>query len=383
MVDQKTLRILFTGGGSGGHAYPLLAVGEALKKVAGDKTKLELYYMGPLDAYSEIFDAAGFKIKTVVSGKLRRYFSLENLLDIPKFFIGFFEALFKMFFIMPDVIFSKGGTGALPVVAAGWLYRIPIIIHESDAIPGLTNLASAWFAKRIAINFERAKEYFNPKKTALVGTPVRKELLETRPAAGAAKKELGFKENEPLLLVIGGSQGSRRINNFILTNLTALLQEVQILHQTGEANFDETEKLSRAALSDHFAGAGAKYRYRPVPYLDVVAEKNAFAAADVIVTRAGSNTLAEIAAFGKPAILVPLKEAANDHQLINAYEFAGDGATAAIIEEQNMSPGILLDKIKEIVHGPEISERMSRASGKFFKPDAAETIAEEILKLAS
>ncbi len=371
---------MFTGGGSGGHIYPLLAVGEALKKIAGDKIDLGLYYMGPLDEYSEILDAAGFEIKTVVSGKLRRYFSLENIFDIPKFFIGFFEALFKLLGLMPDVVFSKGGTGALPVVLAGWFYRIPVIIHESDAVPGLTNLVSAWFAKRIAVSFEHALDYFNSKKAALIGTPVRKELLENRPVAAAAKKELGFKEDVPLMLVVGGSQGSTRINNFILTNLAILLQEAQILHQTGQANFSEAEKLSRAAISNLPANASVKYRYRPVPYLDVVAEKKALAAADVIVTRAGSNTLAEIASFGKPAILVPLKEAANDHQRINAYEFVKGGA-AAVIEEQNLVSGIFVDKLKEIIHNPAVADKMSRASEKFFKPGAAEVIAQEILRL--
>lgn len=381
--NESPLRILFTGGGSGGHVYPLLAVGEALKKIAAaNKTALELYYMGPRDEYAEIFSAADFWIKTVVAGKLRRYFSLENFLDIPKFFVGFFDALFKLFNLMPDVIFSKGGTGALPVVLAGWFYRIPVIIHESDAVPGLTNLVSAWFAKRVAVSFERALTYFNPKKAALVGTPIRAELLEARPNAAAAKKELGFKENEPLLFVIGGSQGATRINNFILANLETILKETQVLHQTGQANFDEVEKLSRAALTNIPSADVGKYRYRAMPYLDVVNQKSALAAADLVLTRAGSGTLAEIASFGKPAIIVPLKEAANDHQRVNAYEFAEAGA-AIVIEEPNLLPGVFLSQLKETIHNPAVLDKMSRASGRFFKPGAAEIIAQEILRLAN
>ena len=383
MGKSSQVRILFTGGGSGGHVYPLLAVGEVLKKIAvANGIILALYYMGPRDEYSEIISASGFQIKTVVSGKLRRYFSLDNLIDLPKFFIGFFDALFKLFVLMPDVIFSKGGTGALPVVLAGWFYRIPVIIHESDAIPGLTNLVSAWFAKRVAVSFERALEYFNPKKAVLIGTPIRKEMLEAKPDAGAAKKELGFAENAPLLLVLGGSQGAVRLNNFILANLENLLKETQVFHQTGQANFTEVEKLSRAALSNIPPSAAVKYRYRAIPYLDLVTEKNAFAAADLVLTRAGSNTIAEIAAFAKPAIIVPLKEAANNHQRVNAYEFANGGA-AAVVEETNLLPGIFLNQLKEIIHNPAVMDKMSRASGKFFKPGAAETIAQEILRLAN
>lgn len=379
---MKNIRILFTGGGSGGHVYPLLAVSAALKKITtADQINLALYYMGPRDEYTEIIGTSGFQVKTVVTGKLRRYFSIKNLIDLPKFVAGFFDALFKLFVIMPDVIFSKGGTGALPVVVAGWFYRIPVIIHESDAVPGLTNLVSAWFAERVAVTFETALDYFNSKKVALVGTPVRNDLTTNIPTQEVAKRELGFKEREPLLLVVGGSQGSTRINNFILADLAGLLQETQVFHQTGQVNFAETEKLSRAALSEVPVSAPVKYRYRIVPYLDVVAEKNALAAADVVMARAGSGTISEIAAFEKPAILIPLKEAANNHQRLNAEEFAKGGA-AVIIEEPNLLPGVFLNQFKNMISDKPLLDKMSRASGKFFKPGAAETIAQEILRLA-
>src|SRR6266481_9743294 len=140
MIDRKrNITILFTGGGSGGHLYPLLAVVDELTRICReDYIALEAYYMGPQDKFRPLIESRGMKTIWISGGKWRRYFSIENFFDIPKMFIGLIQAMIKMFFIMPDAIFSKGGTGALPVIVAGWFYRIPIIIHESDATPGVT-----------------------------------------------------------------------------------------------------------------------------------------------------------------------------------------------------------------------------------------------------
>ena len=381
MNKQKTIRILLTGGGSGGHVYPLLAVAEELRRLTKEQSiNLELSYMGPSDEYKELLVGNGIGTYGVISGKIRRYASLENILDVPKFFIGFLQALLKMLWIMPDAIFSKGGTGALPVVLAGWFYRIPVIIHESDASPGMTNLLSSRFAARIAVSFERALNYFNPKKTALIGTPIRREVLEDRLPSEEAKERLGFEPEKPLVLVIGGSQGSERINEFVLANLADLIKETQVLHQTGKANYEEVEKLSKAALTGASLKTAEKIRYQAVPYL----ENNvniALAAADLVVARAGSGTIFEISAFGKPAILIPLQESANDHQKINAYEFSRSGG-AVVIEEPNLLPGIFINQVKVILKDSVLLQKMSAASAQFFKPGAAEIIAKELLRIA-
>ena len=217
-------------------------------------------------------------------------------MDIPKFFIGFFQALAKLYVIMPDVIFSKGGTGAFPVVLAGWFYRIPVVIHDSDAKPGLTNLASSFFAKRIFISFDAAAKYFNPNITSRSGVPVRAALFANPTTKELAKETLGFDPGKPLLLVLGGSQGSERINNFILENLAPILKETQILHQTGAANFAEVKRLSEAALLE----APFANRYEAVAYLDDKNLSLALTATDLAVARAGSSTLFELAAFGVP-----------------------------------------------------------------------------------
>src|SRR5262249_22257547 len=158
--------------------------------------------------------------------------------------IGILQAFFKLYFIMPDVIFSKGGTGALPVVLAGWFYRIPVVIHESDARPGLTNLASARFARKIFVSFERALNYFAKDRTELVGTPLRNELFANLTTKPLAKEALGFGQDAFLTVILGGSQGSTRINDFILTNLTEIIKLTQVFHQTGVGNLSEVQKLS-------------------------------------------------------------------------------------------------------------------------------------------
>lgn len=381
MNNQNELRIVLTGGGSGGHVYPLLAVAEKLEKTAIEKKLyMEIRYFGPDDNYKNILERAGVKCASIISGKLRRYFSLLNIVDIPKFFIGLFQAFFKLYWFMPDAVFSKGGIGAFPVVFAAWFYRIPVIIHESDAQPGLNNLLSGRFAKRVAVSFEQAEKYFDPAKTALTGTPLRKDLLGEKPSQEQAKEELGFSPSQPLILILGGSQGAQRINELVILALKDLMGITQILHQTGAANFSEIEKLSRTTLLDVPVQTEIKNRYQAVPYLEQTM-KAALAAADLVIARAGSGTIFEIAAFSKPSILIPLSESANGHQIENAYVFAKTGA-AIVIEEANLLPGIFFTQIRETLKNTELLKNMALASGKFFKPQAAETIAEEILKIA-
>ena len=375
---MRTIRIALTGGGTGGHIYPLIAVVEKLERIAIEKkVYMEIRYFGPSDMFRPALEDAGVKISPVLAGKVRRYFSFLNLIDVPKIAIGFVQALFKMYWFMPDVLFSKGGSGAFSVVLAAWFYRIPIIIHDSDAQPGLNNLFSARFAKRIAVSFERALDYFEPKKTACVGNPVRSFLLSDKPDQALAKGKLGFDSEKSLVLFWGGSQGAKRLNDLVIADLKNLIKETQILHQTGIANFSEVQNLSKSAAPEIFSNK-EKISYLPVPYLEPAELKLALAAADLVVARAGSNIF-EIAAFSKPAILIPLAESANDHQRVNAYEFAKTGA-AKVIEEANLLPGIFLSEIRDTLKNKELLGRMSLASGNFFKPQAAEVLAEEVLR---
>lgn len=378
---MKKKIILLTGGGSGGHIFPLQAVAEKLLKSAkANNWPLEAHYLGVNDEWSVNLSGAGVITHSLLSAKIRRYFSILNFLDFPKFILSIFQALWEMFWLMPDAIFSKGGPGALAVILAGWFYQIPIVIHESDSIPGLTNAISSRFAKKIAVSFEKGMEYFDPSKTILTGNPIREELEGEPYPSEAAKEELGFSKDTPLILVLGGSQGSERINNFILENLAKILEFGQVLHQTGPEKFLEVKNLSRAVMLDMPIESQVAHRYLPVPFLtkDLRA---ALTSADLVIARAGSGAIFELAAFGKPAILIPLSESAHDHQRLNAFEFANAGA-AVVIEEGNLFSGIFLKQFTGIISNPEKLETMSAAARKFFIPGAADLIAEIILDFA-
>lgn len=378
---KKKIRILLTGGGSGGHIFPLISVYEELKNIAvQNNLDFEFFYMGPKDNWSQILIENGIKMNYINGGKWRRYFSFLNFLDFFRVLFSFMQSLFKMFFIMPDVIFSKGGPGALPVVFAGWFYRIPVVIHDSDSYPGLTNLLSARFAKKILLAFDDAKIFFPPFKTIIVGNPIRFKIISQKIDQKIAKQNLNFNSDLPLILVIGGSQGAQKINELMLLSIKDLLPITQILHQTGESNFIEFEKLLRVDLLDLPFNTEIKARYKAVPFLDENNLGIAFLAADLIVSRAGSGSIFEIAYFGKPSIIIPITESANDHQRKNAYAYSKNGA-AIVIEEENLFPKIFFDQVKLILENKEIYQKMSEAALDFSKKDSAKIIAEEIIKL--
>ena len=374
---MKQIRVVLAGGGSGGHTYPLVAVAESLRRFASESgMELSLSYLGPNDQWSTLLAGYGIKVRHLMAAKMRRYVSILNLVDIPKFFISILQAFWTLFWTMPDAILSKGGPGALPVVLAGWFYRIPIVIHESDAVPGLTNRISAWFADRVTVSFDRALAYFNPRKSLWTGHPIRNEILSDNLSVVAARETFHCTGEQPLLVVLGGSQGSRRINEFLVVILKDLIQSAQILHQTGTNGFEETNKLSATALADPSYSSEMRSRYHSVAYLDDPGMKAALIAADLVMARAGSNIF-EIAAFGKPAVLIPLAEAANDHQRANAYEFAKSGG-AIIIEEENLLPEIVLAQLQHLLKNPDRMNQMAVGSGKFFKQGGAEAVAREV-----
>ncbi len=378
------IRVVLTGGGSGGHIYPLIAVAEALRiKAQQQGNEIDLHYVGVVGDYRGELDAHGITVHSVVGGKLRRYMAIQNIFDVPKFFIGFFQSMWKLFFLMPEAIFSKGGTGALPVIIAGWIYHIPTVIHESDTVPGLNNAVGGRFAKRVAVAFKEAAKYFNPDKVSVTGSPLRQELLDARTTAQpAAKEALGFEADKPLVVVLGGSQGSQRLNNLILVTLGQMIQTEQVLHQTGASNFKDVEALAKAAILEAPATPDhLPMRYLPLAYLDVQTMGFALAAADLVITRSGSNIF-EFAAFGKPAILIPLQESANNHQRENAYAFSESGGGAIVIEESNLLPDIFLAQIKAITGHPETWEHLAAGSKAFFKEGAAEAVADEIIAVA-
>jgi len=371
-------KILLTGGGTGGHIYPIIAVAEKLQQVGGDDIKL--IYIGPKNNLTHEFSEREITIYKITSSKLRRYFAFANFFDIPKFIFSVFEAIVKLFFIMPDVVFSKGGPGTFAVVLAARFYFIPVLLHESDSVPSLTSKLSSKFTKRIGVSFKSTLKYFPSSKTFFAGNPIRGGLLENWLDKERAKNYIGFKENEPLILVLGGSQGAAKINEFITEYLGILLAKYQLLHQVGEKNLTFVSEESKYILSK--LNREEQRRYRLVSSMKLQELKFAINAADLVIARAGAGAIFEIAAFGKPSILIPLEGSAGDHQKKNAYEYADTGA-ALVIEESNLTKNIFFDQFKKLIEDNGRLERMSQAALRFAKPESTDIIVKEILSLAA
>lgn len=369
------MRVLFAGGGSGGHFFPSLAVIRELKRIAEEEKilDLEIFYMGTDDFGSDYLQEESVIMIPVKSGKIRPYFSLQNFWDIFKVAAGTVQAIWNTYLVMPDVVFSKGGYGALPAVVAAVLFGLPLIIHESDAIPGKVNKFAARFAKKIGVAFPSAAAYFSKEKTAVVGVPIRKRILGG--SLSEAKENFDMFSNLPIIGFIGASQGAEKINDAVLNILKELTEEFEVLHQTGAKNIKEVKEEAQVILE--FA---KKERYHPFGFMDEVEMRDFYLVSDLVVSRAGASSIFEIAIWGKPSILIPLKIAAQDHQRKNAYEYASFGA-ATIIEETNLTPHILLAEIKKIVGNPKLIEKMKEGAQKFSRIDSAEIIARELLKL--
>ncbi len=369
------MKIVFTGGGTGGHVFPLVSIIREIRRLY-PKKDLECYYFGPKDEFGLILLAQeDMIIKKIVSGKIRRYFSLENIVDVLfKIPFGFIQSLFLLGFINPQLVFSKGGSGSIAVTYAARVLGIPVFLHESDVVPGLSNQITSKWAKKIFTSFEKT-EYFDLKKVTITGNPIRKEILEGD--LEKAKKIFDLTLSKPVILFSGGSQGAQAINDFVLLILNELLKEFEVIHVCGKDNLEQVRNEAQVVLEKDLE----KY-YHPVGILDEEKIKHAYKAADFIISRSGAGSIFEIAAVGKPSILVPLPSAAGDHQAKNAYVYAKTGA-AVILEQDNLTPHFFSEKFHGLIMKPEVMEKMSEAALRFSKPFAAKAVAREILEFFS
>ena len=371
------IHVLLTGGGTGGHTYPLIAVARALRKQNGDADTV-LRYIGPkgpmMEAERAAFEAEGIPATFISAGKVRRYAALQNVIDPFRTLWGIVQALYFLVRDVPDVVFAKGGYGAVPVVVAAWLYRIPIMIHESDAVPGVANRMMGKLARRIGITYHHAEQYFRRRKTALVGVPVRETVLHGD--AARARERFHLMQERPVVLFIGGSQGARVINKAVIAALQQLHERVQVVHQTGEKNYDDV--VHAAARKGFKAGRDG---YTPVAFLTPEEMGDALAVADIVVSRAGASAIAEIAAYKKASILVPLNLSANDHQRMNAYEIAKVGGTV-VLEETNIGRAMLTETIFNILDNLELRTTLEQRIAAFYHPLAADHIAQGLLEMA-
>ncbi len=371
------MKILLTGGGSGGHFYPLIAVAEKINEIMKREKLIpaELYYMSDSPHDEKLLVENKIQFINIPAGKVRRYFSLLNVLDIFVTITGVLSSIVKVFGVFPDVIFSKGAYTSFPVLVAARLFRIPVIIHESDSVPGRTNKWAGKFAKKIALSYPEAASFFDMKKIAVTGNPVR-ESIKKLPLQETAKNYFNINNEVPVILILGGSLGAKIINDVTLQMLSRLVEKYYVIHQVGKNNIQEVVATKDVILQN----SQHKERYKPFDYLDDLKMSMAAGASDVIISRSGS-TIFEIANWGKPSILIPITDTNGDHQRKNAYYYARFGA-ATVIEEENLTTTILSSEIDRLFTNKDLYQKMSAGAKTFVKTDAAETIAMEILNIA-
>jgi len=370
------MRILFTGGGTGGHFYPIVSIAEELNRLTKEKKllELELYFMSPSPYNSGVLFENNITYKKNSAGKLRRYFSILNFFDFFKTGWGILVSLLQVYRLYPDVIFGKGGYASFPVLVAARLLRIPVVIHESDTVPGRVNLWAGKFAKRVAVSYKEAAKYFPAGVVAYTSQPIRKEIAE--PITSGAREFLKIEENVPVILVLGGSQGAQKINDVLLAGLKNLVGKYVIIHQTGKNNIVEVKATAEVILSD----SPHKDRYKAFDYLNNLALRMAAGVSSIVISRAGSSIF-EIAAWGLPSIIIPINERISRDQHSNAFAYARAGA-CVVIEENNLTFNILASEIERLLTNDTEREKMKTAAKAFYKPDATHLVAEEILKIA-
>ena len=322
-------RIVLTGGGTAGHVTPNIALLPKLKELGYD-----VHYIGSYNGIEKtLIEACGIPYYGISSGKLRRYFDLKNFSDPFKVLKGFSEASKLLKKLKPDVVFSKGGFVSVPVVIAAKQHRIPVIIHESDMTPGLANKLSIPSASKVCCNFPETMEHLPKGKAVLSGSPIRQELL-----TGSRQKALqftGLSGTKPVLLIIGGSLGSVVVNEAVRSVLPKLLKKFEIIHLCGKGKLDQT----LTAMNGY-----VQYEYISDELKDL------FALSDIVISRAGANSICEFLALRKPALLIPLSAAASrGDQILNAHSFEKQGFSAVLEEEQLNGESLLqaLDNLWE------------------------------------
>jgi UDP-N-acetylglucosamine--N-acetylmuramyl-(pentapeptide) pyrophosphoryl-undecaprenol N-acetylglucosamine transferase len=320
-------KIILTGGGSAGHVTPNIALFPKLKSLG-----FEIQYIGTKDGIERnIIGKEDIKYHCISSGKLRRYFDVKNFTDPFKVIKGIFECISIMKSEKPDIVFSKGGFVSVPVVIGAHFCHVPVIAHESDLTPGLANRISERYCTKICVTFPETVDKIKDGKAILTGTPIRNKILEGSKLLGL--KFCGFDGAKPALLIIGGSLGSRFINDCVRDSLSKLLEKYDIIHICGKGNLDK--KLENIKGYRQF-----EYLNEELPHV--------MQAADIIISRAGANLIFEILAIKKPNLLIPLsRKSSRGDQILNAESFKKSGFSKVIYEEEITSE-VLINSLNEL-----------------------------------
>jgi len=372
MSEEKKYKIVITGGGTGGHIFPLLAIVRELKNIL-PTSRLDILYVGPKDSISKDYmEKEGIPVKYISAGKIRRYGGVKpffhNITDV-LFRIpwGVLQSFICLYFFSPDIVLSKGGYGSFPVVISARVFQVPVILHESDSVSGAVNKFLQKFCAEVFTSFPKT-EGIDESKMFIAGNPVRKEIIGTD--REVAKKELNLQGEKPVIFIVGGSQGSQRINDLFLSASTGFLENFEIIHQVGTENLKNVSMEIKATIAKKELLA----RYHIFPFLNENQLKNAYGACDLVISRAGAGSIFEIAACKRAGIFLPLSESAQDHQLKNAYIYASSRA-GVVLEEENLSSHFFLSKVRELFSPIEQIRNMEKRAGEFARPRAGYIIA--------
>lgn len=356
------MKILLTGGGTMGSVSPLLAITEEIKK----QDKIEFLWIGTKNGpEKKVIENYKIPFKAIFSGKLRRYFSWQNFIDIFKIKIAFWQSFFILLKFKPDVILSAGSFVGVPVIWAGWLLRIPCLIHQLDIRPTLANRLSSPFAKKITTTFEKSLNNFPKKKTIWTGNPIRQELriMNYEAKIKEAKEFFSLEENLPVILIIGGGTGALELNKIIVQAVSQLIKFCQIIHLTG-GRVEDNLKIEK--------------RYHQYEFL-IKEMKYAYIVADLVISRAGIGTLTELSYFKKPSILIPMPKT---HQEENAIFFKDN--KAVIVLDQNRlieDKNLIIKEVKKILQDKKELQRLQENINKLNKKDAEKEIIKILWKL--
>lgn len=364
------MKVILSGGGTGGHIYPALTIADAIKKQCPDA---EIFFVGTKEGLEKnIIPRYGYELKFIEVAGFKRSLSLDTIRSFFKLFSGLVDAYKIVADAKPDLVIGTGGYVCGPICFMAALKGIPACIQEQNAMPGVTNKILARFVKKVFLGYEEGRKYFSGSSEKIyTGNPIRTEILEHE--KDSALKELGLDPNKKTILVSGGSRGARSINKAMLAAELKLSgrEDVQVLHATGDINFEEYMK----EINDK---GGVKENIIIKPYLHNMPV--ALAAADLAVFRAGAIGLAELMASGIPSVLIPYPYATANHQEHNARAVERHGA-AKVILDKDLTGEIILSDIEELLNDREKLAKMQEAAASLGKPEAAEQIAKSALAL--
>jgi len=361
--------VIFTGGGTGGHIFPGIAVAEVFKKETG----IPIIWIGSNNGADRSYVcSADIPFYGIPAGKLRRYFSLENFIDVFKIIGGFFASLIILLRLKPSFVFSKGGFVSVPPCLAAWCLKIPVITHECDFSPGLATKINTRFADQIFVSYTKTTDFFPnavQRKITVTGNPVRMRFYGADARAG--KAFIQYSGDKPILFIQGGSLGALQINVLVEQTILFLVKSFFVVHQTGIQHRAQGERIKKRLKEER---PDLSDRYKSFPFI-VEQMPDVLAAADLVMSRAGANTIWEAAAAGKPMLLVPLEKGSSRGDQIENADFFTEQGAAITLSAKDATPDALCSILTRLLENPEELKVMAQASAALADEKPAVKIA--------